>query len=447
MYGPRETYKYVGYEQASTVDASAVYERVAREFVARVKKLCVHRVTVGQFRTIYNTACVGYLRYYAQMGVVSKTQAEDLEVQARKEMHKVYNWSRNQATCRLYLKVAMGGLGLKSLVVMVRAAASSVSRYLLLSEDPHVKQTLHVYEGIKGLARYQTCLSRGFSWNKVTRGDNVQVLPTGRLIEKEIQDGYHQALLGRRVHGRFWEREVGKRDNDWLRAGTLSMESASIVMQAQDGVTRTHDYCARTYRSGESVLCRMCKIGTETLDHLLVGCPVHEFGLYKDKHDRVCQVLWDAACTGILDKDPAGCRKDVITIQGRGKLLWDVSIATDEVFSERRPDMVMVDDVRRRVYVVEVAVAYDARVMDRAHEKLGKYHRLSRELARQYRGYQVLIVPVVPGNLGSMIAVEKFLPTLHFADDTLARKIQTAALLGTIRLIRSHFAYPDNKGR
>jgi hypothetical protein len=443
-YGPRETYKYVGFEQTGTVDSRAVFQRVKTEYVARVRKLCAHRVTVSQFRTIYNTACVGYLRYYAQMGVISKTQAKDLEVQARKEMERVYIWSRNQATCRLYLKVAKGGLGLKSLEAMVRATASSVSRYLLRSEDQHVKQTLHVYEGIRALARYQNCLVRGFAWNNVTRGDGVQGLPTDKVIESEILEGYHRDLLGRPVHGRFWKREVGSRDNEWLRVGTLSMESASIIMQAQDGVTRTHEYCARTYRSGESVLCRMCKTGTETLDHLLVGCPVHEFGLYKDKHDSVCQVLWDTACTEILGLAPAECRRDVITVQGRGKLLWDVSIATDETFSERRPDLVMIDEIRRRVYVVEVAVAYDPRVLDRAHEKLGKYHRLSRELARQYLGYEVLVVPVVPGNLGSMVAVEKFLPTLHFANDHLARRVQTAALLGTVRLIRSHFAYPDH---
>lgn len=99
-------------------------------------------------------------------------------------------------------------------------------------------------------------------------------------------------------------------DNAWLTTGFMQMQSAYIIMQAQDAVTNTKEYLKRTRCKGNNTKCRMCKTKIEILNHILVGCPIHQFELYKDKHDAVCKVLWHAACIGIFKPNPKTAKRE-----------------------------------------------------------------------------------------------------------------------------------------
>lgn len=66
----------------------------------------------------------------------------------------------------------------------------------------------------------------------------------------------------------------------------------------------------------------------------------------------------------------------------------------------RRPDVLVVREWQRSVTVLEVACPWEPLVGEREKEKRLKYGELAADLAKQYRGFQVKVVPVVVGDLG-----------------------------------------------
>ena len=44
------------------------------------------------------------------------------------------------------------------------------------------------------------------------------------------------------------------------------------------------------------------------------------------------------------------------------KILWDFNIQTDHVIEARRPDMIVVDKVKKTCTIIDFAIPYDSRV-------------------------------------------------------------------------------------
>ena len=82
---------------------------------------------------------------------------------------------------------------------------------------------------------------------------------------------------------------------------------------------------------------------------------------------------------------------------------------------------------------------------ERTDEKRSKYRGLKGDLAAQYPGYKVLIVPAVVGNLGCVDALEKELTTLQFRSVRqrfrIMANIQRTAVMASSRIIRNHLAW------
>ena len=90
-------------------------------------------------------------------------------------------------------------------------------------------------------------------------------------------------------------------------------------------------------------------------------------------------------------------------------------------------------------------VANDLRVDERAEEKQAKYRGLKGDLAAQYPGYRVLVVPAVVGNLVCVDSLEKELGALQFLSirhqHRLVANIQRTAVMASSRILRNHLAW------
>ena len=65
--------------------------------------------------------------------------------------------------------------------------------------------------------------------------------------------------------------------------------------------------------------------------------------------------------------------------------------------------LIFLQDKRtRRLYLIEMAVAWDSLQIERRAEKLSKYGELCADLRGQFPGYRLDIVPVVIGDLGTV---------------------------------------------
>ena len=184
-------------------------------------------------------------------------------------------------------------------------------------------------------------------------------------------------------------------------------------MAAQDGVTGTAAYRSRVQNSGEDQTCRVCREHPETLGHILSRCPGHAWTLHKERHDRVLFVLVRAITEKLgltlpkTIRTAGGLVKPGVVGNKRVKMLVDQRVPTGRHVTENRPDLIVRLREGKRIIVLEVACAWDPLVVKRELEKRNKYARLKADLAKQWPGYTVVVIPVVVGDLGIVAGLKK----------------------------------------
>ena len=115
-------------------------------------------------------------------------------------------------------------------------------------------------------------------------------------------------------------------------------------------------------------------------------------------------------------------------------LLWDFNIQTDHLIPARRPDLIIINKIKRISKVVDFAVPADHRIKLKECEKRDKYLDLARELKKLWN-IQVTIIPIVIGAFGTVTkGLLKGLEDLEVGGRV--ETIQTTALLRTARILR-----------
>ena len=84
------------------------------------------------------------------------------------------------------------------------------------------------------------------------------------------------------------------------------------------------------------------------------------------------------------------------------KLLWDFYIQTEHLIPARRPDLIIINKKKRRIFkIVDFPVPADHRINLKESAKKDKYLDLARELKKLWN-MKVTIVPIVIGALGAI---------------------------------------------
>ena len=89
------------------------------------------------------------------------------------------------------------------------------------------------------------------------------------------------------------------------------------------------------------------------------------------------------------------------------KILWDFKIQTDlpigvEIASQillsevdiYKPDIVVLDKITRKCFVIDVACPFDTRVSAKEKEKIEKYQDLKWEIMKIWKCAEIVVVPV-----------------------------------------------------
>ena len=66
-----------------------------------------------------------------------------------------------------------------------------------------------------------------------------------------------------------------------------------------------------------------------------------------------------------------------------------------------RPDVTLIDKIKKKVSLIDVAIPWDTRVEEKEREKMDKYQDLKIEIRRIW-DMQVEIVPIIIGALGTI---------------------------------------------
>ena len=117
------------------------------------------------------------------------------------------------------------------------------------------------------------------------------------------------------------------------------------------------------------------------------------------------------------------------------RILWDFNIQCDHMIEARRPDIVVVDKVKKETMITDMAISGDTRVCDKEQEKIEKYSLLKDEIARLWQMKKDVVIPIVVGALGRMTTFEEYIEE-SLGIEIRIEHVQKSALFGTSRIIR-----------
>ena len=121
-------------------------------------------------------------------------------------------------------------------------------------------------------------------------------------------------------------------------------------------------------KTGESPLCRMCGTRNETISHIVSECAKLAQKEYKRRYDSLGRYVHWQFCEK-LGFNRAGFwyehEPESVVDNENFKILCDFTIQCDHMIEVRRPDIVVVDKVKKEAMIIDVAIPGDARVCDK----------------------------------------------------------------------------------
>ena len=145
------------------------------------------------------------------------------------------------------------------------------------------------------------------------------------------------------------------------------------------------------------------------MQHLLAGCEKLASTEYVRRHNNALKMLavrW-AINNGVLPPNTKWWNENWTKrrmIQRNGyKLLWDWEHRMKTTNTVKRPDMMLEDESKKMICIVDMARRYESNIHEKRIEKLRKYQQFAFELRERREQYRVTVVPLVIGCLGGGI--------------------------------------------
>ena len=157
--------------------------------------------------------------------------------------------------------------------------------------------------------------------------------------EKNQLYGRFKRLINNISHQKIWT---------WLRKGNLKRETESLLIAAQDNAIKTNHIKARIDKTQQNSKCRLCGDRDETINHIISECSKLAQKEYKARHDWVGKVIhckkskFDHTNKWYMHIPAPVLENDT------HKLLWDFNIQTDHLIPARRPDLIIINNNKKR---------------------------------------------------------------------------------------------------
>ena len=417
-----EGYKYLGILESDNILHKEMKSKVSTEYYRRVKKVLKSQLH-GRFalRAI-NTWAVPVLRYGAGIINWRIDELKNIDIKTRKMLRYDGVHHPQGDVDRLYVSRDKGGRGLQSIEEVVKREENAMTTYFTQSTKPEIKILANTMarEGIL----------RGDVIDKDKDKNNNETARLEKWASKVMQGQYRRQITAI-ADPSSWH---------WLKYQDLKKETESLIIAAQDQAIRTNYIKHRVDKSTTSPLCRLCRSSSETIDHILNGCPKLAQTEYKMRHDKVAAAIHWSLCNRFGFQTSKTCkwyehRAEKVIENDAVKILWDFHVQTDKKIEHCRLDILILKKHEKEAILIDIAVPGDTRIIDREQDKILAYQDLKWEIKRCWGLRKVKVIPVVVGALGAVSP--KFSDYLTSLDCKLhPSNIQKTVLLGSARILR-----------
>jgi len=277
---------------------------------------------------------------------------------------------------------------------------------------------------------------------QVTEADESGEEYNARIMEERAE-----RLMEKEMHGKFF-RDIsdvaGPQSCDWVSKGFLNKNTEGLIFAAQEQALHTN--WLKSKISGGSVdgTCRKCKTDLETVPHLVSACSELAQSEYKKRHDRMgLRVYWELCKKNKIEcsskwfqeiPDPVRTSKC-----GNYEIWWDRPVETPEKLDHNRPDVILIDKLKKHWIIIDFSVPSDKNVIIKEKEKVSVYTRLAFQV-RKMKKVTTQIVPLIVGALGTVSKnLHKNLALLKIP--YVSPCMQVSAVIGTATILRKVLSF------
>ena len=133
------------------------------------------------------------------------------------------------------------------------------------------------------------------------------------------------------------------------------------------------NFQANILENGADPKCRVCNKHTETIDHLVSGCPILAPTEYLNRHDRLGQYIHWCLCKNFClphERNWWEHKPPKVIENKNATILWDFDIHTDRTIQANRPDIAVKNHNDKTCFLIDMPVPSDTNVSLKIFEKL-----------------------------------------------------------------------------
>ena len=237
----------------------------------------------------------------------------------------------------------------------------------------------------------------------IVEEESLQLDYERRRKDEKVKNWKEKALYGAFVQQ--ISDEAGEESWRWLTNGFLKKETEGLTLAVQEQALRTNLIKCSKDKTLETPLCRMCGDVTETVRHIVTGRKTLAQREYRKRHDKVALwVHWDMCRKyGVECNEKWYDHQPLPTTEnGEVRITCYMTIYTDKVLKDNRPDITLVHKDTQKWTLIDIAVPADQNLTRTEEEMVEKYQELAFEIRRIHGASKVTIIPIAIGALGSI---------------------------------------------
>ena len=414
-----ENYKFLGCEQAAQIDTQAVYKRVSTEMDKRIKLLTSTELYERNMIKAINTRVIPVASYVMNVCEFNKKQLDDLDKVIKKELRDKGMHGKLASDERLYLRIADGGRGLKSMKDVYEDTKVRVACYMAYNNSPWIKAAWENEIGKDGksmgrdvnniLGEY--CDNMKVGRDGIYEDDNV-IIGTWRDVWSKIKGKMRQErrqnrkekYLDKKMQSDIYK-ELDESCHQWMKCN-MDPKKVSAIINMQEQMVETRAWKRNRGIAVVSDKCRLCGQFVEGVMHLVSGCKCLAAREYLTRHNNVLKVLMAAWCKeqDLMAEDEPWYKvkwnQGTVMENERVKMAWDFEYQMRKESTARRPDVTIEYRDQKVIQLIDMACPSENNIHEKTNEKRQKYQQLAFEIRERRPGYRVEVIPVVIGCMG-----------------------------------------------
>ena len=295
---------------------------------------------------------------------------------------------------RLYLKRDQGGRGLKSMRDVYAETRTRVACYMCKSNNKWIqvawqRETVKennaiIDEAVKVMMEIDKILT--FIENNVILEGEVLELeckPTWKKVKAELKKGVEKKRI-QTYEQKELQSDLYRRQEQechlWLKQRLTPRKTASIMTVTEQMVETRWKVARGLIEDGRS---RLYREFSETVEHLVTGCKTIANSEYLSQHNRALMVMaiaW-AKEYGLVGKETKWYKENwargLVLENSNAKLVWDFEFNLRKTTTSRRPDLVLEDKEKKKIWICDMACSQQANIAAKRNEKVTKYRQLA----------------------------------------------------------------------